>query len=83
MTGLKMTGIRGVLRVVAVAVLVAIGQPTTDPLWLAMRVVSSALLVTCLVLLMQAAQGCLVCALRGGGAQERVLHHDERPGGSS
>ncbi len=84
MAGLKMTGLSGVLRVLAVAVLVAVGQPTTDPVWLLMRVVSSALLVTCVVVLLEAAQGCLVCALRGGGgSQGRVLHHDQRPGDRS
>ncbi len=83
MTGLKMTGLPGTLRVLAVALLVASGEPTTDWVWLAMRVVSSAFLVTLLVMFVQAAQGCLVCALHGGGGQGQVLHHDQPPGGTS
>lgn len=83
MTGLKMIGIPGVMRVLAVAALVAIGPPTTDPLWLAMRVVSSAFLITWLHMAARATQERVTCSLHGGGGQGQVLHHDEPTGGLS
>jgi hypothetical protein len=81
-TRLQMTGLPGTLRVLAVAFLVACGEPTTDWLWLFMRVISSAFVVTLLAMYLQAVQPYLLYPVYGG-RPDRVLHHDRRPGRTS
>jgi len=78
-TRLQMTGLPGTLRVLAVAFLVACGEPTTDWLWLFMRVISSAFVVSLLVMYLQAVQPYLLYPVYGA-RQHRVLHRDRRPG---